>query len=205
VDSWAGLICYPRRTFYPLIDGPSTQNHRVTKTCFRICLTCRSHSQAPLCLCTLRLVSNQAEGTFVRLRYHLGGDRPSQTTRLTVSSIRIHGFKLEFQHYKGGISLMPPLHPKAKFHRLPPMLRMEYQNSMLGYSKGARGLSVPQRVSGIFTGTTISLSLWPRQRGNRYTIHAGRNLPDKEFRYLRTVIVTAAVYRGFSSELLSAS
>ena len=30
---------------------------------------------------------------------------------------------------------------------------------------------------------------------------AGRNLPDKEFRYLRTVIVTAAVYRGFNSEL----
>ena len=34
---------------------------------------------------------------------------------------------------------------------------------------------------------------------NRYTIRAGRNLPDKEFRYLRTVIVTAAVYWGFSS------
>src|SRR5690606_25147412 len=30
---------------------------------------------------------------------------------------------------------------------------------------------------------------------------AGRNLPDKEFRYLRTVIVTAAVYRGFGSDL----
>src|SRR5207253_1233366 len=27
------------------------------------------------------------------------------------------------------------------------------------------------------------------------------NLPDKEFRYLRTVIVTAAVYRGFNSVL----
>ena len=26
------------------------------------------------------------------------------------------------------------------------------------------------------------------------------HLPDKEFRYLRTVIVTAAVYRGFNSE-----
>ena len=26
-------------------------------------------------------------------------------------------------------------------------------------------------------------------------------LPDKEFRYLRTVIVTAAVYRGFDHEL----
>ena len=36
---------------------------------------------------------------------------------------------------------------------------------------------------------------------NRYTIRAGRNLPDKEFRYLRTVIVTAAVYRGFGSRL----
>ena len=35
----------------------------------------------------------------------------------------------------------------------------------------------------------------------RYTIRAGRNLPDKEFRYLRTVIVTAAVYWGFRNEL----
>ena len=40
-----------------------------------------------------------------------------------------------------------------------------------------------------------------RQCPNRYTFRAGRNLPDKEFRYLRTVIVTAAVYWGFSSEL----
>ena len=40
-----------------------------------------------------------------------------------------------------------------------------------------------------------------RQWGSRYAIRAGRNLPDKEFRYLRTVIVTAAVYRGFNSAL----
>ncbi len=58
------------------------------------------------------------------------------------------------------------------------------------------------REASIFTGSSISLSLWPRQRGSRYAIRAGRNLPDKEFRYLRTVIVTAAVYRGFGSELL---
>src|SRR5437764_7237425 len=32
-------------------------------------------------------------------------------------------------------------------------------------------------------------------------MRAGRNLPDKEFRYLSTVIVTAAVYRGFDSRL----
>ena len=73
---------------------------------------------------------------------------------------------------------------------------------MLSYSEGSRGLPVPLRVSGIFTGTTISPSSWLRQRPDRYTIRAGRNLPDKEFRYLRTVIVTAAVYWGFNSMLL---
>jgi hypothetical protein len=78
---------------------------------------------------------------------------------------------------------------------------MSYPESMLSYSKGARGLSVPLRVLGIFTETTISPSSRLRQRPNRYTIRAGRNLPDKEFRYLRTVIVTAAVYRGFDSML----
>ncbi len=56
---------------------------------FRACLTCQSRSQAPLCHCTRRLIANQAEGTFERLRYSLGGDRPSQTTRLTLFPIRI--------------------------------------------------------------------------------------------------------------------
>ena len=51
------------------------------------------------------------------------------------------------------------------------------------------------------THSSISLSPHQRQRGDRYAIRAGRNLPDKEFRYLRTVIVTAAVYWGFNSEL----
>ena len=72
---------------------------------------------------------------------------------------------------------------------------------MQSYSKGSRGLFVPLRVIGIFTDTTISLRSWLRQRPDHYTIRAGRNLPDKEFRYLRTVIVTAAVYWGFNSML----
>ncbi len=72
---------------------------------------------------------------------------------------------------------------------------------MQSCSEGARGLSVPWRVIGIFTDTSISPGSWLRQRLDRYTIRAGRNLPDKEFRYLRTVIVTAAVYWGFSREL----
>ena len=85
---------------------------------------------------------------------------------------------------------------------LPPILHITYLKPMLSCSEGSRGLSVPLRVYGIFTVTTISPSSWLRQCPNRYTIRAGRNLPDKEFRYLRTVIVTAAVYWGFSSMLL---
>jgi len=53
-------------------------------------------------------------------------------------------------------------------------------------------------IARIFTGTGISLSPPWRQWGSRYTIHAGRNLPDKEFRYLWTVRVTAAVYWSFN-------
>ena len=89
----------------------------------------------------------------------------------------------------------------SRFHSLPPILHKLDRNSVSSYSKGAQGLSVLSRVDGIFTAGAISLSLWLRQRGGRYAIRAGRNLPDKEFRYLRTVIVTAAVYRGFSSTL----
>ena len=88
-----------------------------------------------------------------------------------------------------------------RVHSLPPILHMQFQIPMSSYSKGAQGLSVTLRVDGIFTATSISPSLWLRQCGDRYAIRAGRNLPDKEFRYLRTVIVTAAVYRGFNSKL----
>jgi hypothetical protein len=96
---------------------------------------------------------------------------------------------------------LPPWPPKGPDQRLPPMLRRSYRRSMTGCSKGARGLFVLSRVIGILTDTAISPSLRKRQLPSRYSIRAGRNLPDKEFRYLRTVIVTAAVYRGFGSPL----
>src|SRR5688572_17055655 len=91
MDSWGRSACYPRATFYPLITGASTCNPWVTMPCFRTCLTCQSRSQAPLCHCTRRLIANQPEGTFGRLRYALGGDRPSQTTHLPLSPTRITG------------------------------------------------------------------------------------------------------------------
>ena len=86
VNSWTRSACYPQGSFYPLSDGPSIRHRRITKPDFRPCSTCLSRSQAPLCLCTRCMISNHAEGTLGRLRYSLGGDRPSQTTRLTLSS-----------------------------------------------------------------------------------------------------------------------
>ena len=96
---------------------------------------------------------------------------------------------------------MAPQNPRAPLQRLPPMLRTTYQAPISGCSKGSRGLSVLVRERGIFTTTTISPSLLLRQCPNRYAFRAGRNLPDKELRYLRTVIVTAAIHWGFDSEL----
>ena len=96
---------------------------------------------------------------------------------------------------------MTPPELASQLHSLPPILHKSTQKSMSSYSKGARGLSVLSREAGIFTCTTNSLSISLRQRPTRYAIHAGRNLPDKGLRYLRTVIVTAAVYRGFNSKL----
>src|SRR4029079_19645048 len=91
MDSWASSACYPRSTFYPLSDGPSTRDHRITKADFRLCSTRQSRSQAGLCLCTRQLISDQLEPTFARLRYFLGGDRPSQTTHHALSWTRITG------------------------------------------------------------------------------------------------------------------
>ena len=182
-------------------DGPSIRCHRITKPDFRPCSTCGCRSQAPFCLYTLRVVSNHAEGTFERLRYSLGGDRPSQTAHLTLSPTQFYGLRLEFQYFKGGIPTLTPLRLAPEFLCLPPILYMTHQNPISGYSKAPWGLSVLSQVTGIFTGISISPSPSLRQRPGRYAIRAGRNLPDKEFRYLRTVIVTAAVYWGFGSKL----
>ncbi len=142
VNSWGLSACYPRRTFYPLSDGPSTRDHRITMTDFRLCSTCQSRSQAGLCHCTQQLISDQLEPTFARLRYSLGGDRPSQTTHHAGSRIRFHGSRLDTRKQKGGISLVTPRNLAAPFQSLPPILHNYFLVPLQSYSKGARGLSV---------------------------------------------------------------
>ncbi len=94
--------------------------------------------------------------------------------------------------------MAPPI-PEDRLQSLPPILRIPDPPPVPSCSKAPRGLFVLARETRIFTGTSISPSPSLRQRSDRYAIRAGRNLPDKEFRYLRTVIVTAAVHWGFGS------
>src|SRR5258706_12020052 len=111
------------------------------------------------------------------------------------------GSGLEAQNTKGGIPRVAPRELALPLQSLPPILDDVHQTSMSSCSKGSRGLSVQPRVLGIFTETTISPDPSLRQRPSRYVIRAVRNLPDKEFRYLSTLIVTAAVYRGLALKL----
>src|SRR6187551_2890017 len=126
MDSWAVSACYPQSTFYSLSDGPSTRDHRITMTDFRLCSTCQSRSQAGLCHCTQRTISNRPEPTIARLRYSLGGDRPSQTTRHRGSLIQFHGSRLDIRKQQGGISPMAPPDLATWLQSLPPMLHSSF-------------------------------------------------------------------------------
>ena len=116
--------------------------HRITNSNFRYCSTRRSRSQARLCVYTQCTISVRAERTFERLRYSFGGDRPSQTARLTMSPDLIQGRRLEFQHFKSGIPTVTPHKLTPVVPSLPPILYMKYRNSTLSCSKAPWGLSV---------------------------------------------------------------
>jgi len=98
---------------------------------------------------------------------------------------------------------MAPLRLASGLQSLPPILHMYTPGPMPSCSKAPRGLFVLLRTDGIFTVNALSPSSSSRQYPYHYAIRAGQNLPDKEFRYLRTVIVTAAVHWGFSSGLIA--
>jgi hypothetical protein len=72
---------------------------------------------------------------------------------------------------------------------------------MPSYSKAPWGLFVHVQVGRIFTAISISPGNDSRQSLTHSAVRAGRNLPDKEFRYHRTVIVTAAVHTGLKKNL----
>ena len=143
VDAWGRSACYPQGSFYPLSDGISTHIYRrITNSYFRTCSTRRSRSQVGFYVYTHCTISVRAEPTFERLRYLFGGDRPSQTARLTMSPDLIQGHRLEFQHLKSGIPTMTPYKLTPVLPSLPPILYMIYRFPVLSYSEAPWGLSV---------------------------------------------------------------
>ncbi len=117
-------------------DGPSIRDHRITISYFRTCSTCRSCSQAPFCYYTLWLISDQPEGTFERLRYSLGGDRPSQTAYQKLShALMLEGSRLELKLLQSGISTATPRNLTTSLQSLPPILHNKNPNSISSYSK----------------------------------------------------------------------
>lgn len=162
MNSREKLVCYPRRSFYPLIDGPPTWDRRVTGTCFRTCSGCLPCSQASLCPRTQGRLSTPAEDTLCALPI-LFREIPPQENCPTAGV----PYRLELREPQGGISLAPPSLPEQGLLRLPPILRKSSQSSAADCSKAARGLSVLPWVRGIFTPTTFSPGTPLRQRGTR--------------------------------------
>ena len=176
------------------------QYHQITKPDFRPCSSCSSRSQAPLYLYTLRMISNHS-GNLWAPPLHFRRRPPQSNCPPDTVLQNAQLCELEDPSNKGSIPTLPPVRLASYFLWLLPILYMFNKYSISSYSKAPWGLSVLSRVTRIFTGIIISPSLSLRQCPNHYTFRAGRNLPDKEFRYLRTVIVTAAVYWGFNSNL----
>ena len=152
---WEGSACYPRSTFLSFERCPfhtETPDHYALVSYL---LDLSVSQSSALCHYTLRTVTDRPEGTFRSLRYAFGGDHPSQTTHQAMSFKP----KLELKQTKGRISTAAPQTLACLLQSLRPILHIACPNSMLSYSKGSRGLFVPSRVIGIFTDTTISLSL----------------------------------------------
>ena len=87
---------------------------------------------------------------------------------------------------------------------IPPTLHNLKFKSGSSYSKAPRGLFVQVWEGRIFTAIAISPGLSSRQSLSRSTFRAGLNSPDKELRYHRTVIVTAAVHQILGPHLIQA-
>src|SRR5215216_6051404 len=112
MDSWGRSACYPRRTFYPLSDGPPTRDHRITI----------AHLRAPPLL--------------------FGRRPPQSNCLPCAVPDPDNGSRLDIHVYKGGISRMAPPELAPGLHSLPPILHMPTRMPAQSYSKGARGLSV---------------------------------------------------------------
>ena len=124
------LLSVERRPFH---SGPP-----ITRACCRTCSARPPRSQAGLHSGALGTVADRPEPTFARLRYLLGGDRPSQTTR-PARSAALARRRVSRRERRGSIPrYLLKLAPR--FHCLPPIL----------YARRANGQCRCRRFTGSF-------------------------------------------------------
>ena len=85
-----GISLLSQRTFYPLSDGPSIQNHRITMTSFAPARLVGLAVKQPFAIALSSRFPTVIQVTFVLLRYSLGGDRPSQTAYHVLSPVLLY-------------------------------------------------------------------------------------------------------------------
>src|SRR5918993_4026722 len=82
-------------------------------------------------------MSDRPEPTIARLRYPLGGDRPSQTAHQAGFRPRMDGARLDARKRQGGISRVAPPGLAPRLHRLPPILHSPFLAPLPSCSKGS--------------------------------------------------------------------
>ena len=137
-----------------------------------------SRSQALFCFCTLRRISNRAEGTFARLRYILRRRPPQSNCPPDAVPDPDYGSGLEAQNTKGGIPRSAPRGLASPLHKSPTILDNVSETPTSSCSKGSRGLSVEPTGTRHLRREAPTASPDPslRQRPSRYAIRAGRKL-----------------------------
>ena len=90
-DSKGEAACYPQRTFYSLSIALPHRTVGSLRPAFAPARPVRLAVKPPSANARVRVISIHPEGTIGRLRYLLGGDRPSQTAHLTLSPTRVTG------------------------------------------------------------------------------------------------------------------
>ena len=195
MDSRKRSACYPQSSLYPLSPIPPTWESRITNTRFRVCSACPPRSQAGLCVCTQDPGFHSGWANLCTPPLHFWRQPPQLNCPpdsvlhldFYAGASKISSFRREVFHIARKRSLL--------------FSTVKIKSSVSSYSKASWGLFVHVWVGRIFTAISISPGNGSRQSLCRSTFRAGRNLPDKEFRYHRTVIVTAAVHRSLHDPL----
>jgi hypothetical protein len=184
MDSRKRSACYPQSSFYPLSPLPPTRYARITNTYFRICSTCTSRSQAGLSRLhdTPWFPFRVSQPLYASVTFLEATSPVKLPTRHCFGAGFLCGKPIRVNVFKERCSIVVRL---ASNSLLPSTVKNAFPVS--SYSKAPRGLFVHVCVGRIFTANSISPGNSSRQLLSRSTFRAGRNLPDKELRYHRTV------------------